>query len=656
MSGADETLSVQLLGSLRVWRGEAEVVVGPPKQRALLALLATQQGSVVGPGQIIDALWGPDAPNTALNSVHTYVAGLRRALDPDRRGRESDGVLCSRAGGYELCLPLGAVDAVLFVRQCEEARRLAAQGHCRAAFERLGKALGLWRGDALSGVPGPFAAIERSRLREIRFSAAEDWIAGMISAGRCEEAIVVVGEAITQEPLRERLRYLLMLALYRSGRQAHALQAYGDARSHLREELGIEPGSELRGLHARILAGTVDDALPRSPSGAAEPASTVRPDPTGRAEDGRPVAPGIGPNMRQFPSRARTFVGREVEIERARMALRRTGGERGRATPIFVIDGPPGVGKSALALELGYELLASFPEGQLYADLAGTGDRPRAPFEILGSLLESLGVGRAALPVDLDGRATLYRSLLHEKRVLILLDDAVDTEQILPLVPQGSACLIVTGRRPQRGMVARYGAHRISLKPLDPGPAAELLGELLGREAVSGNEDAVRRLVEQCGRLPLGIRITAAALQETADASPQRLAVLYEDPVTRLDLLAVAGEDGMSVRSSLTASYRALPAMTAHLFRLLSRTGLAVVEVPESGQLLGVNRSELLRHLELLADLGLLTRLGAGSYRFDDLTLTYAGECAEAEWVLSRSLGPARLKQVVADQDELRTG
>ncbi|WP_164784831.1 AfsR/SARP family transcriptional regulator [Streptomyces griseoviridis] len=634
-------------------------MVGPPKQRALLALLATQQGSVVGPGQIIDALWGPDAPNTALNSVHTYVAGLRRALDPARRGRESDGVLLSRAGGYELCLPPEAVDAVLFVRQCEESRRLGARGHQQAAFEQLGQALGLWRGDALAGVPGPFAAIERSRLREIRFSAAEDWIAGMISAGRREEAIVVVGEAIAQEPLRERLRYLLMLALYRSGRQAHALQAYGDARAHLREELGIEPGTELRGLHARILAGTVDDAVPRSsaaPAAPAAPSSGARRDMAGRAEDGRPVIPGSGLTMCQFPSRARTFVGREVEIEQAREVLARTGTERGRATPIFVIDGPPGVGKSALALELGYELRARFPDGQLYADLAGTGDRPRTPFEILGKLLESLGVSRAALPVDLDGRATLYRSLLHEKRVLILLDDAVDTEQIKPLVPQGSACLIVTGRRPQRGMVARYGAHRISLKPLEPGPAAELLGELLGREVVSGNEDAVRRLVEQCGRIPLGIRITAAALQEDADASPERLAALYEDPVTRLDLLAVAGEDGMSVRSSLTASYRALPATTAHLFRLLSRTGLAVVEVPESGQLLGVNRSEVLRHLELLADLGLLARVGAGSYRFDDLTLTYAGECAEAEWVLSQRLGPARLKQVVADQDELRTG
>ncbi|MEV5665904.1 AfsR/SARP family transcriptional regulator [Streptomyces flaveolus] len=627
--------------------------MGPPKQRALLALLSTHRGTVVGPSQIIDGLWGPVAPNTAINGVHTYVAGLRRALDPTRRGRESGGVLLSVAGGYELRLPLEAVDAPQFVQQFTEARRLTAQGHSDAAFDMLGKALGLWRGDALAGVPGPFAALERSRLREMRFSAAEDWIAGMIAAGRSEEAIVVTSEAVAQEPLREKLRWLLMLALYRSGRQAHALQAYGEARCHLRDELGIEPGSELQELHARILAGTVDDSAVRRQIASAGPAVVQTPSQAGGE---RAVLTRMGLCPRQLPSRAHMFTGREAELEQVRALLDQASPARGRATPIVAVDGRPGVGKSALAFELAHELGPRFPDGQLYADLGGTGERPIHPFHSLGRLLESLGVSRADLPVDLDGRAMLYRSLLHEKQMMVVLDDAVDMEQIGPLIPQASACLIVTSRRPQRGLVARYGAHRIGLKPLLPAPAAQLLGKLLGGEGAGGRSAAVHRLAELCGYLPLSIRITAAALLEASYAGPERLAALYEDPVTRLDLLTVVGDDGMSLRASLAASYRGLPGETAHLFRLLGRVGLEEIGVPESSQLLGVHSSEVAAQLELLADLGLLERTGAGVYRFDDLTRVFAVECAEEEWPARRTPLLRRAAESAPVDSELRTG
>ncbi|MFI2500059.1 BTAD domain-containing putative transcriptional regulator [Streptomyces sp. NPDC018693] len=649
MAAATGSLSVQLLGPLRVWRGDQEIVVGPPKQRALLALLATHRGTVVGSTQIIDALWGPEPPNTAMNGVHTYVAGLRRALEPTRRGRERGEVLLSTAGGYELRLPLEAVDASLFVQQCEEVRRLSAEGQSDAAFETLGRALGLWRGDALAGVPGPFAAMERSRLREMRFSAAEDWIAGMIAAGRSEEAIVVAGEAIAQEPLRERLRYLLMLALYRCGRQAHALHAYSEARSYLREELGIEPGAELQALHAKILAGTVDEAAP--------PARLPSTPPPARPEAAAPPAPsGSGLSPRQLPSRAHVFVGRDAEQAKVRELLADSSQAGGRGAPILVIDGPPGVGKSALALELGNEYLSRFPDGQLYASLGGTTDCPRDPFDVLGGLLESLGVSREVQPPCLDGRVLLYRSLLHGKRMMILLDDAVDLEQIRPLIPQGPTCLMVTSRRPQRGLVARYGAHRIHLKPLDPVAAAELLVKLLGGEVIQGSERAIQRLVEQCGYLPLGIRITAAALLEDPYGSPERLAALYEDPAIRLDLLAVAGDDEMSLRAALTASYRNLPSETSRLFRLLSRVGLDVIDAPESSRLLGVHRCEVTTHLELLADLGLLERVGPSSYRFGELTRIYADECAEAERLAQQQPPPRRLTPVVTGDDGLRTG
>ncbi|UED88055.1 AfsR/SARP family transcriptional regulator [Streptomyces profundus] len=631
MSVAPNALTVQLLGPLRVWRGDEELAIGPPKQRALFALLATQPGNVVSREQIVDGLWGPEAPNTALNGVHTYVAGLRRVLDPGRRGRESGRLLLSTAGGYELCLPLESVDAAQFVRRCNQARRMAADRQVEAAFDNLGKALGLWRGEALAGVPGPFAALERGRLREMRFSAVEDWIAGMITAGRYEEAIVVTTEAISQEPLREKLRCLLMLALSHCGRQAHALQAYNDARAVLREELGIEPGAELRSLHQRILSGAVGQGQQERAPVPRAAVAAPRPEP---AAAGSPPT-GAVPYPSQLPSRSRVFVGREEELSSVRQMLTEEDPERGRATPIVAIDGPPGVGKSALALELAHESLDRFPDGHLYADLRGTSGHPPTPFEVLARLLQGLGVTAGSVPADLDGRVMLYRSLLHGKRMLVLLDDALDVNQTRILIPQGPACVIVTGRRPQRGLVARYGAHRISLKPLDSETASGLLIRLLDGAATRGSSEAIHRLVELCGYLPLGIRITAASLLMDPYASPERLAALYEDPVTRLDLLTVQGDEGMSVRAALGASYRSLPEKAARLFRLLAAMGLEGFDVPEPGGAQAVD-SEVRGALELLADLGLLERTGSGGYQFSKLIRAYAEEMAELEEGLSR--------------------
>ncbi|MFE0775028.1 BTAD domain-containing putative transcriptional regulator [Streptomyces sp. NPDC058861] len=616
-------MSIQLLGPLRVWRGSEELMVGPPKQKALLALLASHPGTVVGRDQIVDALWGADVPDTALNGVHTYVAGLRRVLDPGRREREAGSVLLSTAGGYELRLPVESVDAALFARYHEDARRLAVEGQPDAAFSALGSALGLWRGDALAGVPGPFAAQESARLREMRFSAAEDWIAGLIAIGRCEEAVVVTGEAISQEPLRERLRCLLMLALYRCGRQAHALQAYGDARAFLREELGIEPGLELRRLQEQIIAGTVEEGPERVTRSGAVPAGAV----DARSAP-RPEAP---PGPRQLPSRARTFVGREAELGSMRRLFGQDAPERGRVTPLVSIDGPPGVGKSAFALEAAHEFLDCFPDGQLYADLGATGDCPLSAHEVLAHFLQGLGTKAEDMPEGLEGRASLYRSLLYGRRMLVLVDDVMDMRQIETLIPPGPAYLLVTSRRPQRGLMARYGARRISLAPLESDTAVDLLVELLDDEGVREDDGAVHRLVELCDRLPLGIRIAAATLLEDPHVSPGRLAERYEDPATRLDLLTTVGEAGVSVRAALGASYRSLSPGAARVFRRLSAIEPEAMDLSGPCGLWGLPRSELLSHMELLADLGLLERAGAGRYRITELVRTYAEECARAE-------------------------
>lgn len=635
MSDATNSLSVQLLGPLRVWSHYEELIIGPPKQKALFALLATHRGSVVSRERIVDGLWGPEAPSTAVNGVHTYIAGLRRVLDPVRGSRESGEVLVSKLGGYELQLPVDAVDAALFVRQRDEARRAAAAGRHEDAFERLGMALGLWHGDALAGVPGPFAEMERSRLREMRFTDVEEWIGGMIAAGRSEEAIVVLNEAIVQEPLREKLRYLLMLALYWCGRQAHALHVYSDTRTYLDEELGIGPGVELRDLHARILSGTVEGEAPARVS-PLEPASLRGSEPGGPSSPSSPPAPSASSSSSDFmpshlPSRASVFVGRCPELRAVRALLTQDTPERGRATPILAIDGPPGVGKSALALELAHESLDRFPDGQLYVDLGGTGDSPLSAFDALAQLLQSLGAEHASLPADLDGRAMLYRSLLHGKRMLVVLDDALDVDQLRPLIPQGSACLIVTSRQAQRGLVVRYGAHRFRLKPLDPETAADLLLTLTGAEHGTERPSAVDRLVELCGYLPMAIRITAGTLLSDPYGSPERLAARYEDPATRLDLLKVDGDEEMSVRAAFAPSYRNLSDEAARLFRLLCTTGSGEVGLLSSLRLMGTCVASVTECLELLVDHGLLERVGPERYELNGLVRICGAERAEAQ-------------------------
>ncbi|MFJ7246785.1 BTAD domain-containing putative transcriptional regulator [Kitasatospora sp. NPDC098652] len=604
---------------MRMWYADREVVLGPPKQRAVLGLLASRPNQVAGIDQIIDAVWGTDVPPTAVNGVHTYVGGLRRALEPNRGPRESGGLLVSAGGGYALRLDPQAVDVDRFTTEHTRARRLLAAGDRDGAIAAYESALALWHGDAYANVPGPFAALEQARLHELRLTAVEEWAEATLETGRHAETTTVLTDLVAKEPLRERLRWLLMLALHRAGRRAHALTVYRQTRQLLQEELGIDPGAELRRLHQQILGDHADLDLPA-------------PGPRPLAPTVRPIAPPLV-KPAQLPPGTRDFTGRTEELARLRNVVLREHGRSEQHAVTAVVEGPPGVGKTAVALRLARRLADHYPEGQLYVDLRGSrpGEEPVDAHGALALLLRSLGVEQDQLPRGLPGRTTLFRSLLHGRKVLIVVDDALNAEQVRPLVPRGPACVLVTSRRRQFGLAARDGAYRLELAPLAPTESVELLTRLLGEDRVADQQAAAYSLARICGNLPLALRIAAVGLVAKPAVTLAELVDDAADDTARLDRLAIEDDVAASLRSAFAASVRSLTAEVARTFSALGQHGNELITVELTAALTGTGRESAARRLAALADHHLLEEVGRDRYRFHNLIGLYAAECARGQ-------------------------
>jgi DNA-binding SARP family transcriptional activator len=628
MSGTTESVRLELLGMMRAWRNGREVILGPPKRCAVLGPLARRLNNRVSLDELIDAVWGDDIPKSAANCVHTYVAGLRKALEPERDRREPGQILISTGSGYELHLEQENVDVEQFFRLHAQARRLSADGRPEAALVAFDQALALWRGRAYATIPGPFAEVERTHLEELRLTVIEERAVVMLALGRHTELAAVLSELVTREPLRERLRWLLMLTLYRCGRQAHALSIYRETRRLLSEELGIEPGIDLRNLHEQILAGGPDLIAP-APAGA--PATGGRPLTVSMTAPEREAA--AMPRPAQLPPSARGFVGRVREQRLLREVLDHERGDRDDTTNIAVIHGAAGVGKSALTLHVAHQYACRYPDGQLYLDLcAFDPDRdPLSAFSALAYLLRSLGVEEQKLPGDLAGRTALYRSLLHGRRILVVLDDASDPEQVRPLIPNGPACVLITSRRQQSGLVVRDGAHRISLAPLEPQESLELLGYLVGEERLAGRRAEAERLTELCGHFPLALRIMAEQLAADPDLPLDKQVERYGSGRGRLERLAVADDATDSMHSVFAASYFELPADAARMFRVLGRHESPLITLSTAAAMSGTTRGGAERLLEILVDNHLLEAVGQHRYRFPALIGVYAAECAQEE-------------------------
>ena len=608
----DTPVALDILGQLQAWHGETPVALGSVKQRVVLGVLAVHANRPIGREQLIDAVWGPGAPAYAVNLVQKHVSALRQVLDPVRSARSRSQVLSWTDAGYLLSVPPDALDRDVFDRRVSRARAARAAGDLATASESLHAALGLWRGPALDGLTSPLLDTERERLAERRVLAVEERIDIDLALGEDHGLVEELRRLIADHPLRERLRGLLMRALYRVGRQAEALAAFREAREHLMAELGIEPTPQLQTLHRRILSGDEEPApAPR------ESTTAVAPDPPAPAN--RPA---------QLPHGLAHITGRTAELSHLTALVV---GERGEPTvPIAAITGTAGVGKTSLALHWAHRVAADFPDGQLYVNLRGFDPHsaPMEPDEALRGFLEAFGVPATQIPAAPQDRAAHYRSMLAGRRVLVVLDNASNTEQVLPLLPgtPGSAA-VVTSRSRLSGLVAA-GAVPVTLDLLTAGDAALLLARRFGADRAAAEPDAVADLVTMCARLPLALAIVAARAAAFPHHSLAALAAELRQSRGGLD--AFLGETERSdARAVLSWSYERLSPAAARLFRLLGLHRGPEITYPAAASLAGVPVRQVRRLLADLSGAHLLEERAPGRFSFHDLLRAYAAEQAQ---------------------------
>ncbi|HXW46622.1 MAG TPA: BTAD domain-containing putative transcriptional regulator, partial [Streptosporangiaceae bacterium] len=575
------------------------------KQRTLLTALLLRAGRVVAAGELAELLWAPVAPPpSAPVTVRNYVKRLRHTLRAAGQDR-----IVTQAGGYLIRVERGELDVWVMEDALAVAHRAAREAAWHDVARQATVALELWRGEPLSGLDLPtVAAAEMSRLTELQLQAHELRIEADLHLGLHAGVVTELRQLTGAHPLREHLHALLMLALYRCGRRAEALQAYRESRDVLIEEIGNEPGPELQALHQQILR----DAPALAPT-SAEP----RP---ARAEGPTATAP------RQLPRAVRCFTGRDAELSALSAMLSDISG--GGTLVISAIAGTAGVGKTATAVRWAHQIAARFPDGQLYVNLRGYDpDQPVLAGDALAGFLRALGVPGQDIPDELEDRARLYRSRLAGCRVLVLLDNARDGEQVRPLLPGDPGCVaVVTSRDALAGLVAADGAVRLDLDVLPRADAIALLRSLIGPRA-DQEPEAVAALAGLCARLPLALRI--AAEEAVARPAVPLAALVAELEARQLDLLD-AGEDHADVRAVLSWSFRQLPDDVAGAFALMGLHPGADLDVYAAAALTGTAAGPAGKVLGRLHRASLVQATGAGRYGMHDLLRAYAREQAAA--------------------------
>ncbi|UJV46474.1 AfsR family transcriptional regulator [Streptomyces sp. AMCC400023] len=658
-------MRLDVLGPLRVLRGGEELDLGFPQQRALLGLLVVRVGRVVPSGEIVDVLWPRRAPASAMNVVRRYAGSLRRLLEPGLPPRAPGRRLLRSAGGYRLDADEDDVDLLRFRALTKRGKRAAATGRSEAATRYFVEALGEWRGPVARGIPAAvrehavFEEVERELLRTTRMAAD-----AALLCGRSEQVLPRLRQALELDPLDESLHAALVMALAAAGLQAEALAAYERVRRLLAEELGVAPGTDLTTAHTKVLRQ--EWTPPRPPAPLAPPSApsttsvtsttsatsvTSTTPTTSTTSAASPPGPRVAvtPSPRPFPQlppSPTVFVGRRSELRRLAEVTDAVGAGTGAPPTTVLISGMPGIGKTSLAVRWAHAVAERFPDGRLHVGLRGFDptEDPLEPDAALRTLLTALGVPPARQPGRTDSLAGLYRSLLVGRRLLVVLDDAADTEQVRPLLPASPGSLtLVTSRNSLSALIAS-GAHplRLDLPPTTDARATltahldHLAHTMVATDAVDaahtaealGTRDTLDEIVSRCGRLPSALAIIAARAAQQPSRPLAALAALAAElrhSPRALDAFAAPG--GVpDLRAVLTRSYRRLAPEHARLFRLLSLHPGPDLDAETAAALAGLPLRRARQALDALADAHLVTEHTPGRYAQHQLLRALAAE------------------------------
>lgn len=606
-------VELRLLGPLELVVHGNAADLGGPRGRITLAMLALNPGRMITVDQLVDAIWGTSPPHTARSQIQTCISALRKLF----AGAGLPDAITTHPAGYVLRIAAESLDTEQFSSLVAQARADDEQGRTSEAAIALRAALALWRGPALTDVPSDLVQRGAVLLGERRLAAAEERLRIELALGRHREVSGEIQALVAEHPLREDLYRLLMLALYRSGRQADALEVSRNARATFIEELGLEPGTELQDLERAILNRDPALDLPEVP----------RSEPVPREERTAEMASEPGLIPRQLPASVGDFTGRDSQIAAIMQLM---SGDAGLALApyavrIAAISGKGGVGKSALAVRVAHELDVLFPDGQLYARFSAPEDAREAA-EVLARFVRALGVSGPAVPSDLYERTELYRSRLAGKRILVVLDDVSSEEQVLPFLPGSHTCAVITTSRAR--LTGLPGALWVNLDMFDAETSLDLLSKIIGAERLRVERDAAVELVNLCEGLPLALRITGARLASRPHWPILALVERLRGGTSRLDQFA---HQRLDLRANIGLSYRALGQRARQLFRLFALVQAADFPGWTAAALLDTSLADAEDVLESLVEAQLLNAVSYSGmrqprYGFHELIREYARE------------------------------
>ncbi|MGB3441050.1 MAG: BTAD domain-containing putative transcriptional regulator [Actinophytocola sp.] len=613
-------MKLRLLGPLELVVGRRSVNIGGPRQRVVLAMLALNVNRVTPIDSLVDALWDEEPPSTARAQIQTCIYGLRKLFAHDAGLPEA---IQTKPPGYLLELPTADLDSQEFTALVAEGRAQARKRLHEDAARTLRAALALWRGPMLADISSDLVQRGAASFEDGRVAAIEERVRLDLALGRHETVISELAALVEEHPYNEPLAELRMIALYRCGRQADALDAARRTRAVLSEELGIEPGNKLSKLETAILnRDPTLDYTPPVPAAAKAPAQLPQ-ESAQRGHADRVPAP------RQLPASIADFTGREEQIEAIKATIAPEGDQGAYAVRIVGISGKGGVGKSSLAVRVAHELREQFPDGQLYGDLQNHSGMDDPSAALLARFLRSLGVNGAAVPEDPQERAEMYRSLLADKRVLVVLDDVTSEVDVVPLLPGSATCAVIATSRMR--LPGLFGARWFDIDVLDTEASTGLLAKIIGPRRVAAETGSVEELVALCGGLPLALRIAGARLESRPHWRVAALVARLQDEVGRLDEFTYRG---YGLRFNIDLTYRSLPERAKRLLRLFAVVRAADFPAWMAAALLGTDLIDAEDVLEQLVEAQLLDVVDIPGerlrYRFHSLIRIYAGELLTA--------------------------